>query len=54
MNKLSMFLRKGGNFRKLRGKASEIRHFGPALLALAEAHEQAPTAPSADHADASS
>ena len=33
MTKLSMFIR-SGKFPKLRGKASEIRHFGKALLAL--------------------
>ena len=33
MTKLSMFIR-NGKFPKLRGKASEIRHFGKALLAL--------------------
>ena len=32
MNKLSMVCRKGKSFPKLRGRASEIRHFGPALL----------------------
>ena len=35
LNKLSMFVRKSG-FPKLRGKAAEIKGFGPALLALWE------------------
>lgn len=34
MNRLSMFLRAAGKFPKLRGKGSEIRHFGKALLSL--------------------
>ncbi|CAL1133395.1 unnamed protein product [Cladocopium goreaui] len=34
LTKLSMFIRSGGKYPKLRGKASEIRHFGKALLAL--------------------
>ena len=33
LNRLTMFVRKKG-YPKLRGKAAEIRHFGPALLAL--------------------
>lgn len=33
LNRLSMFVRKKG-YPKLRGKAAEIRHFGPVLLAL--------------------
>ena len=35
LNKLSMFVRKSG-FPKLRGKAAEIKGFGPSLLALWE------------------
>ena len=34
LTKLSMFIRSGGKYPKLRGKASEIRPFGKALLAL--------------------
>ena len=34
LTKLSMFIRSGGKYPNLRGKASEIRHFGKALLAL--------------------
>ena len=38
LSKLSMFIRTG-KYPKLRGKASEIRHFGPALLALWSRHQ---------------
>lgn len=37
LNKLSMFVRRSG-FPKLRGKAAEIRHLGPALLSLWNSH----------------
>ena len=38
LTKLSMFLKKGDKFPKLRGKASEVRHLGPALTSLWERH----------------
>ena len=38
LNRLSMFVRQGGRFPKLRGKAAEVRHFGAALHALWNAH----------------
>ncbi len=38
LNRISMFMRSGGRFPKLRGKASEVRHFSPALQALWEHH----------------
>jgi len=37
LTKLTMFVRTG-KYPKLRGKASEVRHFGPALLALWNMH----------------
>lgn len=37
LTKLSMFVRTG-KYPKLRGKASEVRHFGPALLSLWQRH----------------
>ena len=36
LNRLSMFIRARGRFPKLRGKAAEVKHLGPALLALWE------------------
>ena len=38
LNKLSLFVRKNSNFPKLRGKAAEIKDFGPALMALWRQH----------------
>ena len=38
LNRLSMFVRNKGRYPKLRGKASEVRHLGPALQALWQHH----------------